>query len=442
MMCAMTKCNPSKIQFLPCKGKKIEAEFSDKEITSDAGVLLLREINTATNLTQMASQLIPDTRDQLRITHSIDDMLKQRIFGLALGYEDLNDHAQLRHDPAIKLSAEKEADLASPSTLCRLENSIEHATNVKLQKLIVDQFIKSFKQPPKQLIFDADPTDDEVHGNQENKAYHSYYGHHCFLPLHIFCGKQLLISYLRPSNLDPAKHITGIMKLLVNYIRQYWPRVKIIFRADGGLCRDKMLRWFERNNVFYVVGYTRNSRLEKMTKGLMARAAFNYERYGVKQKLFDQFFYSAKAWKGGKRKVIVKAEYSEKGKNLRFILTNMRGLPEKLYKFYCLRGEMENRIKEIKLDCYSGRTSCHDWEANQFRLTISSFAYILLESIRRIALHKTKLKNATCNTIRVALLKVGAVITRTKRKIHIAMSECFVNKFIFTAASHEILSTG
>lgn len=435
----MTECNSGTMLFQPSNGKKVEAEFTDKEITSDGGLLLLREVNSIIGLTKSAAQHIPDERDSTRISHTIEEMLIQRLFGIALGYEDLNDHTQFRHDPAIKLSVNKNLSLASSSTLCRFENSIDYSTNFFLHKVKIDLFINSHTKAPKQIILDADPTDDAVHGNQENKAYHGYYGHYCFLPLHVYCGKQLLVSYLRPSNIDPAKHVAGIMRLLVNYIRKHWPNVNIIFRADGGLCRDKLLRWFERNNINYILGYSRNTRLASMTKGLVARASFDYEKTGEKQKLYDQVYYSAHSWPGDDRKIIVKAEYGEQGKNIRFLVTNMRGLPEKLYKFYCKRGDAENRIKEVKLDCYSDRTSCHAWNANQFRLILSSFAYILLESIRRLSLNETKFKNATCDTIRSKLLKIGAVITSSKRRIHIAIAECFVNRTAFMYA-HRALS--
>lgn len=436
----MTECKQGKIQFLPFNGKKIEAEFCDKEITSDAGVMLVREVDALIGLTKAASKLLPDERDQTRVTHSMQSLLQQRIYGLALGYEDLNDHKQLRHDPVMQISSENDSALASPSTLCRLENSVAHSHCIGLHKLMVDKFIESFVAPPSELIFDADPTDDKVHGNQENKYYHGYYGHYCFLPLHIYCGKQLLVSYLRPSNIDPAKHVAAIMALLIKYIRKHWPNVKITFRGDGGLCRNRMLQWFERNDINYIVGYSRNSRLENMTRDRMARAAFDYEKTGEKQKLFDQIYYAAHSWKGGDRKLIVKAEYGEQGKNLRFVISNIEGLPQKLYEFYCERGETENRIKELKLDCFSGRTSCHSWYANQFRLIISSLAYILLDSIRRLALSKTHLKNATCNTIRTQLLKVGAVVTRSCRRVHIAMSKHFVRKDIFLHSA-KVLST-
>ena len=438
-MYAVTKCNEGTISLLGSKGKKIEVEFVDKDITSDAGILLAREVDKVIGLTNAASKGLNDKRDQTRIEHSIEEMLQQRIYALVMGYEDLNDHNSLRNDLAVQVSVDKPSSLASPSTLCRFENNITHEENIHMSKIMVDKFIQSYKKAPKEITIDADPTDDAAHGNQENNYYHGYYKHYCFLPLHIYCGNHLLVSYLRPSNIDGAKHVGAIMTLLVKYIRRFWPNTKIIFRADGGLCRDHILRWFERNNVSYIVGYTCNSRIIKATKGLMARAAVDYEKTGEKQKLFDQIYYSAHTWKSGDRKVIVKAEYGELGKNLRCIITTLEDLPKELYEYYCLRGDMENRIKELKLDCYSGRTSCHGWEANQFRLLLSSYAYILLDSIRRLALKSTNLKNATCATIRTSLLKVGALITVTSRRIHFAISKYFAKKEIFATAAKNLI---
>lgn len=438
----MTECTQGKINFLPFNGKKVEAEFCDKEITSDAGLLLVREVDNKIGLIESVATLIPDLRSQSHITHSMKSMLQQRIYGLCLGYEDLNDHEQLRHDPALQVVTENNKALASSSTLCRLENTITLKTGAELHKPIVDIFIKSHKKAPREIIIDADPTDDETHGNQEKKYYHGYYKHNCFLPVNFFCGNHLLVSYLRPSNIDPAKHVGGILSLLVKYIRKHWPKTRIIFRADGGLCRDNILRWCERNKIHYIVGYSRNSRLEKASKDLVARAALDYEKTGEKQTLYDQIYYSAYSWTGGMRKVIFKAEYSEKGKNIRFILTTLNKLPENCYKFYCGRGDAENRIKELKLECYSGRTSCHDWSANQFRLLLSSFAYVLLNAVREIALVKTSLKNASCKTIRIKLLKIGAIVTRSRRRVHIAMSKHFVKKIDFTIATKVASSYG
>lgn len=438
----MTDCTEGKLEFLPSCGKKVEAEFCDKEITSDAGLVLVREIDAAVGFTESISQIIPDNRKQSLVTHSIKTMLQQRIYGICLGYEDVNDHHVLRHDPMLQIAADQNAALASSSTLCRFENNITLKTCADMHIPILWQFVKSYKKAPNEIVFDFDPTDDEVHGNQENNHYHGYYKHDCFLPLKVFCGDHLLVSYLRPSNIDPAKHVGAILCLLVKYIRQFWPRTKIIFRADGGLCRDHILRWCERNNIHYIVGFSKNNRLNIKAKGLMARAALEYEKTGIKQKLYDQTYYSAHSWKGSNRKVVFKVEYGEKGDNLRFIITTLNKLPENAYKFYSMRGDMENRIKELKLECYSGRTSCHRWSANQFRLLLSSFAYVLLNAVRNIGLAKTELKNASCSTIRTTLLKVGAVITRSCRRIHIAMAKHFVKKEAFSSAAKAITAYG
>lgn len=439
-MYAMTNCNHNEISFPPCQDLDVEAKFVDQNITSDGGILLLRAIDNKLKLTEQLAAVLPDSRHPDYIEHTLESMLKQRIYGIALGYEDLNDHDSLRHDLAFQTSAEKTEVLASSPTLCRFENNADRATSVSLSQQLVEQFITSFNTPPTELILDFDPTDDEVHGNQEGKHYHGYDGHHCFLPLHVYCARQLLVSYLRPSNIDGAKHVWAILALLVKRLRQQWPTVKIIFRADGGLCRDKILNWCERHGIGYITGIARNVRLVQATKGLIVRAEQDFERTGLTQRLFDQVFYAAKTWKR-ERKIIVKAEHTEQGQNPRFIVTNLDGLPQDLYEQnYCARGEMENRIKEIKLDCHSGRTSCRNWWANQFRLLLSSFAYVLLESVRRIALVKTELADARCSIIRLKLLKAGAVIKKNTRRIQFLLSEYFPWKREFMVVAHYLSS--
>jgi len=431
----MTNCKIDKMEFPACNGKKIEVEFIDESVTSDGGAVLLREMDRQLNLSSLIGGVIPEYREPIRVEHPIESMIKQRIIGLALGYEDLNDHNDLRNDPAIQTAMDRTTPLASPPTLCRLENTATMATCLAMGEIIVEQFIASFDTPPTQLILDADPTDDQTHGNQEGKHYNGYYKHNCFLPLHIFCGSQLLVSYLRPSNIDGAKHVLAILSLLVKRFRQVWPDVKIIFRGDGGMCRDKILNWCERKNIYYIVGIAKNTILVSEAKPLIARAEKEYEQMQEKIRLFDQFYYKAKKWKH-KRKIIVKAEHGEKGQNPRFITTNIDfpedEVPQVFYdKWYCARGNMENKIKELKLDVKSGRTSCTDWWANQFRLLLAGFAYILLDSLRRMALKKTELANATVGTIRLKLLKVGAIIRRNTRRIRFLLSENFVKKSLF-----------
>jgi len=365
-------------------------------------------------------------------------MVKQRIYGLALGYEDVNDQDKLRKDKAMIIATDQSHELASSPTICRLENAVNRRAAVLIHKVMIDVFIKAHKKPPKQITLDADPTDLTIHGEQEGKHYHAYYGSNCFLPLNIFCGEHLLVNYLRPSNIDGSKHCWVILALLVKYIRKHWPNVNIIFRGDCAFSRDKILTWCEKNNVRYIVGQSSNEVLKRKSKGLLSRAANDYEKTGVKQKLFDQDFYAAKSW-SKQRKVVMKTEYGIKGDNVRFVVTNLRGLPEDIYRqCYCPRGDMENRIKELKLDCYANRMSCSDWWPNQLRLLFSSCAYILLDMLRRTALKNTKLKNATCETIRQTLLKVGAIIKSNTKRITFLISQHLVNKKLFYTTAQNL----
>ncbi len=357
----MAKGNKDRMGFSVCKGIKVEAEFVEESVTTDGGAILLREMDRQLDLSQQISKIIPEYRDSSRITHELQSMIKQRIISLALGYEDLNDQTDLRHDPAMQISAEQIAPLASASTLCRLENQSTRECCVNASKILVEEFIKSFQSPPKRLLLDFDPTDDQTHGTQEGKHYNSYYNHDCFLPLHVFCGSQLLVSYLRPSNIDGAKHVWAILALLVKRLRQAWPNIQIIFRADAGLCRDSILNWCERESVYYLAGISSNSRLIKQAKPLIARAEIDYEKTQQKTRLFDQFYYAARSW-NKERKIIIKAEHGEKGQNPRFIVTNIdfpeNEVPQTIYDdMYCARANMENKIKELKLDLKSGRTS-------------------------------------------------------------------------------------
>ncbi|EKD73098.1 MAG: hypothetical protein ACD_45C00462G0001, partial [uncultured bacterium] len=401
----MTKCIKEKL-VLPssCQGRIIEAQFAKEEVTSDGGVLLLREIDRKINLTSALKQIIPDPRNQNMITHSLVSMLQQRIYGIALGYEDLNDHTTLRNDPAIQTAVDRIETLASSPTLCRMENRANRKMIFNANQLMVEKFIESFPVPPLEIILDFDATEDEVHGHQDNRHFHGYYDCYCFLPLHVFCSNQLLVSYLRPSNIDGAKHAWAILALLVKRIKKSWPNIKIIFRGDSGFCRDLMLRWCERQNVTYIVGIAQNSRLNALTKATQKLAEDQYNNTHSKQRIFNEYRYAAKSWKN-ERRIIAKLEHTDKGANPRYIVTNEKGYTaQALYEInYCGRGDMETRIKEIKRGVYSDRTSCHKWWPNQLRLIFSSMAYILMESTRRIALKNTELATAQCETIRLKL---------------------------------------
>jgi len=436
----MTNCKLKSLYFPSNKSKKVEVNFSGGDVTSDGGVLLLREIDRKLGLSKKMASLVPDERDQRYIDHSVEKMLAQRVYGIALGYEDLNDHTTLRKDPGFQTAINCDNDLASAPTLSRFENKANREMAVGINKLYIETFINSFKKSPKELILDFDPTDDTIHGHQANRYYNGYYKSYCYLPLYVFCGEQLLVSYLRPCNIDGAQHAWAILSLLVKRIRQEWPRVKIIFRGDSGFCRHQMLRWCDKHDVGYIVGIGRNNRLLAFSATLRDEAAKQFEQTQEKQRLFGEFKYAAFSWKY-ERRIIVKAEHIWQGANPRFIVTNLTGDPQKLYeKIYCARGDMENRIKEQQLDLFADRTSCHEWWANQFRLLLSSCAYVLISAIRRMALKGTELAKAQCHTIRLKLFKIGAIIIRNTRRIKFLLSSACPYQDLFMKISHKLLS--
>ena len=437
----MTKCTKKKLTLPACQGRTVEAEFVEEEVTSEGGVLLLREIDRKINLTFDLEKIIPDPRNQERITHSLISMVQQRIYGIALGYEDLNDHTTLRNDPALQTAVDRIDTLASSPTLCRMENRASRQMIFDANALMVEKFIESQVVLPTEIILDFDATVDEVHGHQENRHFHGYYANYCFLPLHVFCGDHLLVSYLRPSNIDGSKHAWAILSLLVKRFRRTWPTVKIIFRGDSGFCRDLMLRWCERHAVTYIVGIAQNNRLNTFSQERQKLAAENYNKTKEKQRIFSEFNYAAKSWKN-ERRVITKSEHTDKGANPRYIVTNEKKCtPQALYEeHYCSRGDMENRIKEIKRGVFSDRTSCHRWWPNQLRLIFSSMAYILIESTRRIALKNTELAAAQCATIRLKLYKIGAIILRNTRRIRFLLSSHYPKPLLFLEITKRLCS--
>jgi Transposase DDE domain group 1 len=448
----MPKCNDELFEFPSFDRRKIEASFSGGDVSSDGGVMLLRQVDRRLGLCRALDAVIADPRDPDLITHPQLDLLRQRIFALAAGYEDLNDHDTLRKDLLWQSAIERGEQLASSPTLCRLENRADRQTAWAISRALLEQFIQSFKAAPAELILDFDATDDRVHGLQEGRFYHGYYGDWCFLPLYVFCGEQLLVSYLRPSNIDVARHAWAILKLLVTRLRTVWPGVKIIFRGDcwapprppcglpsagylaplgSGFCRWKMLRWCERHGVDYLVGLAKNSRLLGLAASWMKSAEEQHQSTKEKQRLFGWLDYAAGSW-DKERRVIAKAEHSAQGANPRFVVTSLEGDPREIYdEIYCARGEMENRIKEQQLGLFADRTSCHGWWANQFRLLLSAAAYVLVETIRRVGLCGTELCKAQVSTIRLKLLKLGTVILRNTRRIQLLFSSAYVYQQLF-----------
>ncbi len=439
-----TDCNPQPIAFTPLGCRQLLAQFDGGRITSDAGALLLREVAGPSKLFERMARCVPDPRAPAMIEHDQRTMLAQRVLGIACGWEDLNDHHGLRVDPLMQAASDRGADedrpLASPATLCRLENRVDRGACVGLSKLLVELFIESFGDtPPQELVLDFDATDDPVHGEQEGRFFHGYYDGYCYLPLYVFCGERLLVSYLRPSNIDAARHSRAILKLLVGRLRQAWPDVRIIFRGDSGFCRWKLMRWCDRHDVGYVIGLARNKVLERMAEPFMGRAKQQYEQTKQKQRIFTTFEYAAGTWDRARR-VIHKAEHNSQGDNPRFVVTNLTDESQALYdEVYCARGEMENRIKEQQLGLFAGRTSCHKFVANQFRLLLSSFAYTLIETLRRTALAGTELAKAQATTIRTKLLKVGAVVVTSVRRVVLRLSGAYPLKDLFEQAVRRLV---
>lgn len=434
----MTDCNPKHLSFSRIQGKEVVADFQGGRLTTDAGGLLLREVAQRTGLIKALDAVILDPRQPELITHDQYTMLAQRIIAIALGYEDLNDHQTLREDPALQLAADKMPDrnatLASPPTLCRLENRIDRKTLFRLCEVLVNAFIAAHPEPPEALVLDFDATDDPTHGKQEGRFFHGYYDHYCFLPLYVFCGDELLAAYLRPSKIDGAKHTRAVLKLRVEKLRAVWPEVKITIRGDSGFCRWRLMRWCDSHGIGYVLGLAKNSVLQAMAHDQIARAERQFQRTGEPQRLFGSFSYAAKKW-DRRRRVIVKAEHNAQGPNPRFLVVNVPGDYRELYEdIYCQRGEMENRIKEQQLDLFADRTSCHRFLANQFRLLLSSAAYVLVQALRRTALPGTELAQAQVGTIRLKLFKVAARVVLSARRVVFHLASSYPYRQVFQTA--------
>ena len=435
----MTKVYQDSLELPAVKGRKVRVAFGGSDLTSDSGAHLLRLVDRRIGLTEQLARRLPDDRVAGRCVHSLRDLLRQRIYGLALGYEDLNDSAEMRHDPALRVAAEAPSSLASPATLCRLEQRSGAKEAMLMHELLLEQFIASYDKPPRRLILDIDATDNPVHGLQEGRHFMRYYDSYCFLPLYVYCGKQLLVSYLRPASRSPAYHAPAVLKLLVQRLRTVWPGVQIVLRADAGFCVPRLLNWCDRKQVDYVIGIGKNSRLLAHSAGTRACAEQLFQLKRAKQRCFTEFAYQARSWPHPRR-VIVKAEHNASGANPRFIVTSLSQDARWLYtRLYCARGDMENRIKE-QMQLFSTRTSCHHWWPNQFRLLLSGMAYVLLERLRALALHGTELAHAYVGTIRLKLLKVAAVVIRKASRWVFQLAEHFPMQAVFRTSAQRLLS--
>lgn len=436
----MPNCTVERMPFSKLGRREIEAHFDGGDVSSDGGLLLLRQVERRLGLLKQVAPVLPDPRSPLLLRHTTEQMLRQRVFGLCQGYEDLNDHDQLKNDLALQTALDKDWAGASSPTLCRFENRADRGAAVAIHRILIDQFIASFATAPEELILDFDATDDLVHGNQDGRHFSAYYDNYCFLPLYVFCGEQLLVAYLRPAKKDAALHAAAILKLLVTRLRQAWPGVRIIFRRDSGFCRPLLLSWSEKNHVHYVVSMAKNNRLLTLAQAWRDQAAQQFAETGEPQRLFGEFRYRAGSWPCHRR-MVAKAEHNALGANPRFVTTNLRDDPQVLYeRMYCARGDMENRIKECQLGLFADSTSCHLWWPNQFRLLLASLAYVLMERLRTIGLAGTDLARAQVWTLRCRLLKVGAVIVRNTRRLRFYFASAFPYQNIFRLVAQRFAS--
>ena len=431
--------------------REVLASFDGGDISSDGGALLLRRVEELTGIIRHFATCFTDHRNPDLIEHLLEHLIAQRVYGLALGYEDLNDHDDLRRDPLLATvvgkddptgqSRERERDqgkaLAGKSTLNRIELTPVGADEEDRYKKItchihaVDQlfvalFLQAHQQPPEQIVLDLDATDDPIHGDQLGGFFHGYYKHYCFLPLYIFCGSHLLCAKLRPADIDASAGALKQLQRIVGQIRLAWPQVKILVRGDSGFCRDPIMAWCEANDVDYLFGLAQNPRLLKRIAEPLEQARQQFQTTKQPARVFADFSYQT--WQSWSRirRVVAKAEYLEKGPNPRFVVTSIPAemrAPQALYEDdYCARGEMENRIKEQQLHLFADRTSAHTMRANQIRLFFSSMAYTLLDALRRLGLSGTEMARAQCQTIRLKLLKIGALVQVTVRKVWVRLA--------------------
>lgn len=463
-----TECIQSSFEFHHLGRREVTARFDGGDITTDAGGLLLRQVDAQCQIVSRFAQCFTDHRKADQVEHRVESLVAQRVYGLALGYEDLNDHDQLRSDPMMALLAgkldpkggdrrrlsDRGKACAGKSTLNRLElTAAEVKPEEKYKKivmheaavddLLIDLLIEAYGEAPAQIVLDLDDTDDPVHGNQQNRFFHGYYREYCYLPLYIFCGEHLLCARLRPSNIDSAWGALEEVQRIVARIRGVWSEVRIVLRGDSGFCRDRIMSWCEANNIGFVFGLPKNKRLNGVIGGELRRAQQEFEQTGKAARVFADFCYRTKKSWSAERRVVGKAEHLEKGPNPRFVVTSIsademdaRGCYE---NFYCARGEMENRIKEQQLALFADRTSTALMRSNQLRLYFSSIAYCLLQALRRLGLKGTEMAQAQCGTIRLRLFKIGAQIRVSVRKVWISMSSGFALTAIFKSVYQNLL---
>jgi hypothetical protein len=452
---AMTECNQDRFEFASAQGRReIVAEFSGGTVSSDGGALLLREADSKMNLLARFSECFIDRRNPVLIEHSIEQMIRQRVYALALGYEDLNDHEQLRQDPLLSALAGKAQPgtepLAGKSTLNRMELGTGIASRYKkitfwrdsVDELLVNVFLEAHPVAPPQIVLDIDTTDMALHGNQEGKFYHGYYKHYCYLPLYIFCGDHVLCARLRPSSIGPAVGSRKEVERVVQQIRRSWPEVRIILRGDSGFCSDELMTWCEKSGVDFVVGMARNSRVEGLIDSSLAEAKQQFEATQQPARIFVEFEHETlKGTWSRKRRVVAKAEHINGKSNPRFIVTSLDSEgweKQKLYEeLYCARGDMENRLKE-QFVLFADRVSASTMRANQQRIYLSVIAYTLMNGLRRLGLQATTMATAQVGTIRLKLLKIGALIQVTVRKVWVRLASSYPYQALFSQVLQQL----
>jgi Transposase DDE domain group 1 len=456
-----TECSAEPMLFARLDRRDLVGDFGGGAISSDAGALLLGATDRAIGLVDRFAACFRDGRDPRRVAHELPTLVGQRVFGIALGYEDLVDHDELRRDPVLgavlgRLEAKRPglAPLAGKSTLNRLEHAPAGADRYRrigpdgaaIAELFVDLFLDAHDKPPARITLDLDATDDPVHGSQEGRFFHGYYDGYCYLPLYVFCGDHLLAAKLRRANIDASAGAVPEIARIVGRIRAAWPRVKVLLRADSGFAREELMAWAEANEVDYVFGLARNARLVERIYIDLAWAEEAAQRSGRPERRFADFRWTTRDSWSRRRRVVAKAEWmpgrGEAGANPRFVVTSLRPreiAARTLYeKLYCARGDMENRIKECQLDLFADRTSAASMRANQLRLWFASMAYALLSALRRRALAHTELARATCGTIRTKLLKIGALVTVSARRVRVAMASACPYAAIFRLAHRRL----
>jgi len=456
-----TECNAEPMLFARLDRRELVADFGGGAISSDAGALLLGATDRAIGLVERFAACFADGRAPERVAHELPTMVGQRVFGIALGYEDLSDHDDLRRDPVLgavlgRLEAKRPglAPLAGKSTLNRLEHAPTGADRYRrighdgaaIADLFVELFLEAHDRPPARITLDLDATDDPIHGSQEGRFFHGYYDGYCYLPLYIFCGDHLLTAKLRRANIDASAGAVEEIARIVGRIRAAWPRVRILLRADSGFAREEIMAWAEANDVDYLFGLARNARLVERIYIDLAWAEEAAQRSGRPERRFADFRWTTRDSWSRRRRVVAKAEWmpgrGEAGANPRFVVTSLKAreiAARTLYeKLYCARGDMENRIKECQLDLFADRTSAATMRANQLRLWFASMAYALLSALRRRALAHTELARATCGTIRAKLLKIGALVTVSVRRVRVAMASACPYAGVFRLAHRRL----